>query len=212
VAAANWWLLMTNPTPPESTPLAPPALEPARRKPRFRAYSRPRGGENGIGGFLALFVFSQILGILYMIVQLPTLRSGFRPELWALGEQSSLYRPLVTLEAIGQAVRFACTALGLFLLFKRHPETRRFYRVFLGGMVLYGILDAWGASVLHDQLLSIVVNAGRATSRLDDSSSRGIVSALRTAMYGGIWFLYWERSDRVSNTFPLQSAGAGRPM
>lgn len=124
---------MTPPVKQESLSPTPHLSKPTRARPRFLPFARPYEGERGIGGFLLLFAFTQIAGIIYALVMIPSTVAAYGHEAWALGEQAKLCRPLVNFETLGQATRLDLHGPRSVLTF---PETR-------GDATLLSSLSRW---------------------------------------------------------------------
>ena len=184
---------MTNPLP-----------EPIRTRradsPRFEVLAE----ETGVGGWLLFFCISESAAVLVNIRALAQIPQVFRPESWALGEQASLYRPLVLFETAAQVILTVGGLVGLILLFRRHPRTPRFFTVLLAFSALYGVVEMVGAEKLYAQLLPVMSKVGTTALdrlRLRNFRSDTMFRGFQMLVVGIGWALYWQMSARVARTF-----------
>lgn len=169
---------------------------------RFGAYH----GETGVGGLLLLFVLTQLVSAAMLIFQIPRTFAGFSGPTWALGTDSSWFRPTLVFEAGSQIVRVAGTLVGLALLFRRSPRTLGFYRAFLAAALALAAIDALLIAKVYSQLHATLAELGASTSGLAGSRYVALLGDLRSGVYALIWLLYWRRSERVRQTFARDRA------
>ncbi|NUS96126.1 MAG: DUF2569 family protein [Gemmatimonadaceae bacterium] len=164
---------------------------------RFGAYN----GETGVGGLLLLFVLTQLLSGVLLGYQLPRTWAGFSGPTWALGADSSWFRPTLVYEAAMQVVRLAGIAIGLVMIVRGSSRTPAFYRAFLATVLLLSIVDALLIARVYAQLHVTLRALGASTTGLGASRYVALTGDARTAAYALIWWLYWRQSERVRRTF-----------
>ena len=191
--------------------MSEPSAEPRRPRqvsaPPFETFA----DEAGIGGWLLLFCVMEGIAVLANLRGLPENFRALGPEAWAVGEQAALYRPLVVFELIANVVLAGGGAIGLFLIFRRHPRTPLFFVALLAFSAICGVVEMLGAGRLYEQLLAITNAAGgNAVDRLrlrnfrSDMTFRGF----QMLVVGAGWAFYWRISDRVARTFGQTQVGA----
>ena len=169
----------------------------SRARPRFGAYH----GETGVGGLLLLFVLTQLVSAAMLAWQLPRTWAGFSGPTWALGADSSWFRPTLVFEAASQVARVVAMLIGLVLVFRRSPRTPGFYRGFLVAVMALALIDALLITKVYAQLHATLVGLGASTSGLTGSRYSALLGDLRSGVYALVWFIYWRSSERVRQTF-----------
>ena len=169
----------------------------ARRNHRFGAY----GGETGVGGLLLLFVLTQLVSAVMLGYQLPRTVAGFSGPTWALGADSTWFRPTLLFEAVSQVFRLAGILTGLFLVFRGSPRAPGFYRGYLAAVLAVAVIDALLIAKVYSQLHATLSALGATTTGLAASRYVALLGDLRTGAYALLWWLYWRRSERVRRTF-----------
>ena len=169
----------------------------ATRRRRFGAYS----GETGVGGLLLLFVLTQLFSGVLLGWQLPRTWAGFSGATWALGADSSWFRPTLVYEAATQVVRLAGIVIGLTMVLRRSSRTPAFYRGYLATVLVLALIDALLIARVYAQLHVTLTAMGASTTGLGASRYGALLGDARTVAYALIWWLYWRRSERVRRTF-----------
>lgn len=169
----------------------------AQGKRRFGAY----GGETGVGGLLLLFVLTQIVSAVMLGWQLPRTIAGFSGPTWALGADSSWFRPTLVFEAVSQVFRLVGIVTGLLLVFRGSPRAPGFYRGYLAAVLAMAAIDGLLIVKVYSQLHATLSAMGATTTGLAASRYVALLGDLRTGGYALLWWLYWRRSERVRRTF-----------
>lgn len=155
----------------------------------------------GIGGWLALFAFGQALAGVLLAIRVPQTIASLSGPVWALGSELPSLRPILVLEALAGVVAPAGAAVGLVLLFRRHPSTPRFFQFFLLFLLAYNLVEFMALPAMYRELDVLVRERGGPTGDLDQEKMTAISNAGRMAGYAALWLLYWLKSRRVANTF-----------
>jgi Protein of unknown function (DUF2569) len=147
----------------------------------------------GIGGWLLVVAFGQLLGLLLMFVALG--RMFFDPDALQGFEQF----PLASYGELGFNLALALLTTTTAILFFR--KSRHFPRVFICGLVAAFVLPAlsvvWTALTLSAQL-------GKPLGVFLELEPQEIAQFMATIVAALIWIPYTLKSKRVRNTFVAQ--------
>jgi hypothetical protein len=148
----------------------------------------------GIGGWLALFVFGQSVGIVTLLLRIGTLRDQYVTSI-GLGAAVRGLQPLVVVEMFVQLVTPLAAIAGLVLIVRRSRLAPRYELALLTFMALYALIDlAVTIPVTAEMERLLGADAAGKSKGIDRSMAAQIITSLA-------WSLYWVRSRRVRATF-----------
>jgi hypothetical protein len=146
-------------------------------------------GPSGIGGWLGLLAFGQVMGILRQIVAVGQYLQGISADIWML----------FPIALWGEMVMYAALiGLSLYTTWLLFNHSRRFPGFFLAQMVcviFFPVVDLfWVATIFS-------VSLDQPMSKFLTVEPREAGKMLVTAIVSLIWISYVLRSRRVANTF-----------
>ena len=165
-------------------------------------------GPRGLGGWLLLFAFGQVLSLLVEGPGVPYLFGEQFAADWNASGNWPIYRAAIVSSGLHSILLTGGTIVGLLLLLSGWRWTPKFYRGWLLLLALLGfvlLLASWFGfgEIIRDRADPIVNGVRASELRRHDlaMTGRGIAVAL-------IWYLYWVKSKRVANTFAPNSSVA----
>jgi Protein of unknown function (DUF2569) len=165
--------------------------------------------QDRLGGWLWLFVVSQIIicGLqLSYVVELP---ASFTPEGRNLQRAVPAYFALALFEAASVIVKAVMAIAGVVLIFRRSRRTPFFVRGFLGFLIVDGVIRMSALRLMYPAIEAAFQQAGDSLVPLAAALDYQFSSGLREVGYAGVWLVYWWRSTRVSRLF-TRAEVAGR--
>jgi hypothetical protein len=158
--------------------------------------------ESGIGGFLLLFVLSQLLSLCAWLYKLPTFWNALAgPNAATVQRIYAAYPAVASMELFGDLARIACGVIGLVLIFRRDRRAPVFYTVFLAANIVFVATDMLFGQRFHEAILAYLVAHGQPTANSQEIHDKARLGNYRAIGYSVIWFLYWRSSERVRLTF-----------
>ncbi len=146
-------------------------------------------GPRGIGGWLLLFVLTQVMADLWLLSQTPEMMESLR-ESSELSRLNPWLPPILYLETACRFIFFTLSVIGIVLTLRRSSRAPDFWVMFFTLLAVYGVIEFVVipkiGPPLWDQFL------GTAVSRV----------WCAIGIWGVAWIAYWRLSVRVENTFP----------
>jgi hypothetical protein len=174
---------------PPSAPITPAIREPVVAAEDAAEFKDLKPEPSGIGGWLGLLAFSQIVGILRLVVSLGQYYAKIDPEVWAK------FPTAIWSEAALNAAMIWLCVYSTVLLFR---HSRKFPRVFIWQMVFVIFMPIVDllliASVISLATSQPIGNLLTIEPKVVGQMIAGGIGAL-------IWIPYVLRSRRVANTF-----------
>lgn len=153
----------------------------------------------GISGWMALFVFGQVVGFVMLTIRLPNVFMPLVDGTWEVASAIRGMQPLLVLEKSMGVAQPLLAPIGLYLIFTRKRYAPRFWFAYLVAVGLYALIDFAGARWMHQQSTQIL---GPTPEFSDPEQERtGTIANLRTIAFALIWGLYWNSSILVKARF-----------
>ena len=159
----------------------------------------------GVGGWLAWYLFANVLTAGVLVYRLPTIGSAEGGSSWLMGDIFAGLRPLIVMEEAVHVAQLAGILVGAALLLKRRPEAPAYWTLFLGTLALYGMIDLFAMGELGHRLGKMFGEEFR--KEFIDGSATERRQNGRLVAGAFVWGLYWLLSKRVHLTFaPRENA------
>jgi hypothetical protein len=151
-----------------------------------------------VGGWLLLFVFGQLVGLVLVLLELRNFSSGLNDDVWSMGAAVSGLRGTIVVEKLMALTRLVASVIGLKLIATRSRIAPRFWFAFLVLLAVYFVGDLVSAAWIDEQSTALSGTSGRAT---DGSASRTSYHGYRSVIVLLVWSMYWCQSMRVRARF-----------
>jgi hypothetical protein len=162
---------------------------------------------SGVGGWLGWHVLGIALIGVYSLITVREIGDQIGTGVWMLTDVISYVRPLLMLESAIHVFQLAAYSLGLYLVWKRRPETPLFFAVVFPVLLIYCLVDV---AFTRDMAMQLGAKlgpdmGGAAASEIDKAGT----SNLKLILFSFVWSIYWLRSKRVAEIFA--PVGSRRP-
>jgi hypothetical protein len=149
---------------------------------------------------MAWFILGQIVTVLLLLVRIPEVWQPFNDGTWAFGSVLTGLRFILIIETAFHLIQIVVPTIGIYLTVKHDHKTPRFWFAYLASVVVYGIIDVFGAGQVQNQMGQILGNSQEMQRSSADMQAAQVLN-LRLILWALVWVLYWCRSKRVQHTF-----------
>jgi len=153
----------------------------------------------GVGGWMAFFLFGQILNVIFAIGTIRGIWWNFIGTNWHTGALVPGMRPLLALESICHITTLLLPVVAVVLTTRLDRRARPLWLLYLGLMFAYATVDASVVGILPDAI-SIVAGPD-AAARFEEQRQATRTANVALVFGTAIWFAYWYRSKRVRVNF-----------
>lgn len=164
----------------------------------------------GVGGWMAWFLFAQILNVIFGIVRIRSVWWNFNGGSWRTGALVSGLRPLLGLEACMQIVALLLPLVAVVLTTRLDRRARPLWLLYLGILFAYTIVDMSVGATLPGAIS--IVSGADAAARFAERQQVPHEANLALCFASALWFGYWYRSKRVRvNFYPVAAELTSAP-
>ncbi len=160
--------------------------------------------EARVSGWLAFFVFGQVVTLFITLAKLPEVLSPLDSEVWEMTSVVPAMRSLLVIERLIIVVQILASLIGVYLIVKAKHYAPRFYRAYLAAMAIYAAIDILGGMLLLARYKTMFSPETLSEILPDMSSAR--TANLRLLVFSMAWSLYWMKSLKVKARFGDESA------
>ena len=153
----------------------------------------------GVGGWMAWFLFAQILNVIFGIVRIRSVWWNFNGGSWRIGALVLGLRPLLGLEACMQIVALILPLAAVVLTTRLDRRARPLWLLYLGILFAYTTIDMSVGATLPNAIS--IVYGPDAAARFAERQQVPHEANLALCFASALWFGYWYRSKRVRVNF-----------
>jgi len=166
--------------------------------------------DRSVRGWLAFFVFGQVVSIAYLAYGLRNATDIVSPANWELGAAVSGLRGSLVVESLAVVTRGVAMIVGLRLIATRSRYAPRFWFAYLVVTAAYLVGDHLVGSWIDEQTTNLT--GALRSDDLVEQRSRATFADLRAAGVLLVWSMYWCRSSRVRARFGLAALDGPAPL